>query len=148
MIQWCFKCGKGFDAAETTCPTCGSKFAEVHAGDRRTPVEPPIPHHAEYMSELELIAWLSKKYGVPSIDLDDFEIEAEVIAMLPAELTFERRVIPVNLAGSSIVIAMADPSDIFAIDEVRKTTKLNVEVAVCAKDALARALARYYPGTQ
>src|SRR5262249_4447042 len=85
------------------------------------------------MQENEMINFLSKQYRVPAINLQDFEIEADIIKLIPQEVADKHMVIPVNRSGSSLIIAMADPSNIFAIDDIKFITNLNVEVVVAAE---------------
>ncbi|OGQ90470.1 MAG: type IV-A pilus assembly ATPase PilB [Deltaproteobacteria bacterium RIFOXYA12_FULL_58_15] len=96
------------------------------------------------VEENDLLNFLSKQYHVPSINLDDFEIEADIIKLLNAEVVNKHQVIPVHRAGSSLVVAMADPSNIFAIDDVKFLTGYNVEVVVASETQIARAIERYF----
>src|SRR6266540_2989290 len=63
------------------------------------------------INESELTAFLSKQYGVPSVNLGDFEVDPSIIKLVPAEVAQKYQVIPVNRAGSTIIIAMSDPSN-------------------------------------
>src|SRR5512137_1297719 len=69
------------------------------------------------IAEADLTNFLSKQYGVPPISLKDFEIDLEVIKLVPKQTAEKHQVIPVNRAGSSLIIAMSDPSNIFATDD-------------------------------
>ena len=71
-----------------------------------------------YIEENELIAFLSKQYSVPSINLTEFEIDQEVLKVLPKEVVTRHQVIPVNRTGSTLIVAMADPSNIYAVDDI------------------------------
>jgi type IV pilus assembly protein PilB len=81
---------------------------------------------------------------VPSIHLDDFDIEPDTIALVGKDLAVKHRVIPVNRAGRSIVVAIADLSNRSAIRAVRDASGLSVEVTVASERAITRALGRYY----
>ncbi len=96
------------------------------------------------VEENDLLNFLSKQYHVPSINLDDFEIDAEIVKLLNQEVVTKHQVIPVHRAGSSLVVAMADPSNIFAIDDIKFLTGYNVEVVVASESQLQRAIERYY----
>jgi hypothetical protein len=98
-----------------------------------------------YIEEDELTAFLSKQYGVPSINLSAFEIDPEVLKILPKEVVSRHQVIPVNRSGNTLIIAMSDPSSIYAIDDVKFITNFNVEVVVASDTAMAEAISRYYP---
>ena len=97
-----------------------------------------------YIEESELTAFLSKQYGVPSINLSEFEIDTDVIRLVPKEVAEKHQVIPVNRAGASLIVAMADPSNIFAIDDLKFLTGYNIEVVVASDGAIREAIEKYY----
>ncbi|MEW5853608.1 MAG: type IV-A pilus assembly ATPase PilB [Myxococcota bacterium] len=97
-----------------------------------------------FIEEQDLTNFLSKQYGVPAINLADFEIEAEVIKLIPKEVAEKHQVIPVNRAGASLIVAMSDPSNIFAIDDIKFLTGYNIEVVVASEGAIKSAIERYY----
>src|SRR5262245_2205490 len=98
------------------------------------------------IDETQLAEAVSQKYGVPSINLDEFEIDSEVVGLIPEDVAQKHTIMPVNRAGSTLIIATADPSNIFAIDDVKFLTGYNVEVVVSAEEAIRRAITRYYQG--
>ncbi|HEY0840148.1 MAG TPA: type II secretion system protein GspE, partial [Vulgatibacter sp.] len=69
------------------------------------------------IEESKLTDFLSRQYGVPSIDLKEFEIDDEVLKLIPRETCEKHVVLPVNRAGASLIVAMADPSNIYAVDD-------------------------------
>ena len=97
-----------------------------------------------FIEESELTAFLSKQYGVPAIDLNDFEIDPEVIRLVPRDVVEKHLIIPVNRAGASLIVAMSDPSNIFAIDDIKFLTGYNIEVVVAAEGAIRAAIDKYY----
>jgi type IV pilus assembly protein PilB len=97
-----------------------------------------------YLQESELTDFVAKQYGLPTIDLADFEIDREVIKLVPEEVAAKHTVIPVNRAGSTLILATADPSNIFAIDDIKFLTGYNVEVVVAAEEQIKAAIDRYY----
>ena len=97
-----------------------------------------------FIEENELTAFLSKQYGVPSIDLNEFDIEADIIKLIPKEVVLKHQVIPINRTGSTLIVAMADPSNIFAIDDIKFLTGYNVEVVVASEQAIEAAVEKYY----
>ena len=106
-----------------------------------------LGHHLTklgYVQENELTAFLSQQYGVPSINLSDFDIDPEVLKLVPKEVVVRHQVIPVNRAGQNLIIAMADPSNIYAIDDVKFVTNLNIDVVVASEPAIAEAIEKYY----
>ena len=97
-----------------------------------------------YIEENELTQFLSKQYGVPAINLSEFEIDGEVIRLVPREVAEKHQVIPVNRAGASLIVAMADPSNIFAIDDLKFLTGYNIEVVVASDGAIRESIEKYY----
>ena len=100
-----------------------------------------------FLKEEDLAAFLSRQYGVPSINLNEFEIDENVIKLIPAEVVQKYQLIPVNRAGSTLIVAMADPSNIFAIDDIKFMTGYNVEVVVTSEGSIRTAIDKYYDQT-
>jgi type IV pilus assembly protein PilB len=96
------------------------------------------------IAETDLTSFLSKQYGVPSISLKDFEIGEDVIKLVSRQTAVKHGVVPVNRAGSSLIIAMSDPSNILALDDVKFSTGYNVEVVVASEQAIREAIEHYY----
>src|SRR6266568_4082900 len=96
------------------------------------------------IAEGDLTNFLSKQYGVPAISLKDFDVDDEVIKLIPKTIAEKHQVVPVNRAGSSLIIAMSDPSNIFAIDEIKFHTGYNVEPVVASEQAIKEAIEHYY----
>ncbi|WP_305045103.1 type IV-A pilus assembly ATPase PilB [Geoalkalibacter sp.] len=101
-----------------------------------------------FLHDGELAAFLSKQYGVPSINLDEFDIEPAIIRLIPPEIAQKYQVVPVNRAGATLIVAMSDPSNIFAIDDIKFMTGYNIEVVVAAETAIKAAIDRYYDQSQ
>lgn len=97
-----------------------------------------------YVQEHDLATFLSKHYGVPSIDLKEFDIDPAVIKLVPAEVAQKYQLLPINRAGATLIVAMSDPSNIFAIDDIKFMTGYNVEVVVAAEAAIKEAIDVYY----
>ncbi len=93
-----------------------------------------------FIKEDELAAFLSRQYGVPSINLNEFEIDAGVIRLVPPEVAQKYQIIPINRAGSTLIVAMSDPSNIFAIDDIKFMTGYNVEVVVAPEASIKTAI--------
>ena len=96
------------------------------------------------IAEPDLTTFLSKQYGVPSINLAEFEVDQAIIKIIPVEIVHKYQIIPVNRAGSTLIIAMSDPSNIFAIDDIKFMTGYNVEVVVASESAIKSAIDKYY----
>ncbi len=97
-----------------------------------------------FLQEEDLTEFLSKQYGVPAINLSEFEVDETVIRLIPEDVASKHLVIPINRAGSTLIVAMADPSNIFAIDDIKFLTGYNVEVVVAAENAIKDSIDRYY----
>ncbi|TSK08971.1 MAG: type IV-A pilus assembly ATPase PilB [Geobacter sp.] len=96
------------------------------------------------INEADLTSFLSKQYGVPTINLADYEVDAAVVKIIPAEIAHKYQIVPVNRAGSTLIIAMSDPSNIFAIDDIKFMTGYNVEVVVVAESAIKATIDKLY----
>ena len=97
-----------------------------------------------YIEENELTAFLSSQYGVPSINLADFEIDPEILKLISKEVVTRHQVVPINRSGSTLIVAMADPSNIYAIDDLKFITKFQIEVVVASEQAIAETIEKYY----
>ncbi len=100
--------------------------------------------HMGYIKEDRLIAFLSHQYGIPSVDVTKFEIDREVVKLIPSEVAQKYMIIPLNRTGSTLTIAMVDPSNVFAIDDVKFMTGYNVEPVVSSEAAIKEAINKYY----
>src|ERR671927_883671 len=98
-----------------------------------------------FVKDEEITALLSKQYGVPSINLTQFDIDASVIKLIPAETAHKYQIVPLSRAGATLTIAMTDPTNVFAMDDIKCMTGYNVEPVVASETAVSEAIARYYP---
>jgi type IV pilus assembly protein PilB len=98
-----------------------------------------------FVKDEEITALLSKQYGVPSINLPQFGIDAAVIKLIPAETAHKYQIIPLSRSGATLTIAMNDPTNVFAMDDIKFMTGYNVEPVVASETAVADAIAKYYP---
>ncbi|HEX7139928.1 MAG TPA: ATPase, T2SS/T4P/T4SS family, partial [Vicinamibacterales bacterium] len=93
----------------------------------------------------EITALLSKQYGVPSINLTQFDIDPAVIKLIPADTANKYQIVPLSRAGATLTIAMTDPTNVFAMDDIKFMTGYNVEPVVASETAVADAISKYYP---
>src|SRR5881275_1145411 len=98
-----------------------------------------------YVKDEEITALLSKQYGVPSINLTQFELDPAVIKLIPADTVQKYQIIPLSRAGATLTIAMTDPTNVFAMDDIKFMTGYNVEPVVASEIAVVEAIQRYYP---
>jgi type IV pilus assembly protein PilB len=98
-----------------------------------------------FVKDEEITALLSKQYGVPSINLAQFEIDPAIVKLIPAETAHKYQIVPLSRAGATLTIAMTDPTNVFAMDDIKFMTGYNVEPVVASETAVADAITRYYP---
>ena len=96
------------------------------------------------IEETKLTDFLAKQYGVPSINLKDFNVDPEIIKLVPKDVAQKHLVIPVNRAGSSLIVAMCDPSNIYAVDDLKFLTGYTIESVVASEVAIREAIEKYY----
>src|SRR5687767_7161301 len=97
-----------------------------------------------YVRDEEITSLLSRQYGVPSINLTHFEVDPTVIKTIPAETARKYQVLPLSRSGATLTIAMADPTNVFAMDDIKFMTGYNVEPVVASESALEESIDRYY----
>ena len=96
------------------------------------------------ISDQEITDFLSEQYRVQSIDLSEYEIDREILKLISPQVCERHKIIPVSRAGSSLIVAMADPSNLNAIDDVKFLTGYNVEPVVSSESAILSALEKAY----
>ena len=97
-----------------------------------------------HVKDEEITSLLSKQYGVPSIALDQFEIAQSVIRLVPGDTARKYQIVPLGRAGATLSIAMTDPTNVFAMDDVKFMTGCNVEPVVASEAAVLDSIDRYY----
>jgi type IV pilus assembly protein PilB len=100
-----------------------------------------------FVSEEDITECLSQQFGVPSINLAHFEIDSTVIKLIPSEVARKYNILPVNKTGATITIAMADPTNVFAMDDIKFMTGYNVEPVVASELGIKAAIDNYYGST-
>src|SRR3989338_7992372 len=98
-----------------------------------------------FVKDEEITALLSKQYGVPSINLTQFEIDPAVIKLVPADTAQKYQIVPLSRSGATLTIAMTDPTNVFAMDDIKFMTGYNVEPVVASEPAVIAAIQKYYP---
>lgn len=99
-----------------------------------------------YIKEDELLSFLSAQYRVPSVKLSKIEINPNVIKLIPSSIAKKYFIIPIHRVGPKLTLAMADPSNIIVIDEVKFMTGFNVEPVVASESEIVDAIKKYYGG--
>ena len=96
------------------------------------------------VSDDMITAVLSRQYGIPSVNLDLFQIDEHVLQLIPQEVAQKYSVLPLSRVGASLTLAMVDPTNVFAMDDIKFMTGLNVEPVVVAEASIQQAIAKYY----
>src|SRR5205807_2312138 len=98
-----------------------------------------------FVKDDQITALLSKQYGVPSINLAQFKLDPTIIKLVPNETARKYQIIPLSRSGSTLTIAMTDPTNVFAMDDIKFMTGYTVEPVVASEIAIAEAIDKYYP---
>jgi type IV pilus assembly protein PilB len=96
------------------------------------------------VEEGELLRFLSDHYGTPSVNLDQIEIDPEVVRLIPPEVAAKFNVVPISRIGRQLMVAMSNPGNFFALDDIKFITNLEAEPFVTTEDQIKRAIDRYY----
>jgi type IV pilus assembly protein PilB len=100
-----------------------------------------------YLNDRQLVESLSLHFKVPSVDLKGMEIDDAVIKIIPADIARKYTILPVNKAGATVTVAMIDPTNVFAMDDVKFMTGYKVEPVVASESSIRLAIDRYYGST-
>jgi type IV pilus assembly protein PilB len=102
----------------------------------------------EAVSEESLITFLSRQYNVPPINLTDFNFDPSVLKYIPYEIAKRYHVIPLALTGGNLRVAIADPSNHFAVEDIKFVTGMNISVYVAMESLIMDSIERHYPETE
>src|SRR2546425_12677248 len=91
------------------------------------------------VNEDQLVGFLSRQYGIPSITLSQLDIDPDVLKLVPAQMARKYEIVPVERKGNTLTLAMADPTNVFAIDDVAFLTNLQVQPVVASQGAIRKA---------
>jgi len=97
-----------------------------------------------YISDGEITNFLSSQYRLPAINLDEYEIDGDVVKLVSREVCEKHRIIPVSRSGQSLIVAMSDPTNLNAMDDIKFLTNYSVEPVVASEAAIQAAIERYY----
>jgi len=97
-----------------------------------------------YITEQQLIEVLEFQLGIPHINIFQYPIDPDVIQLVPKELAKRHYALPIRRDKNKLLVAMADPMDYFAIEELRMATGYHIEPAIATKDELFRTITKYY----
>ncbi len=97
-----------------------------------------------YLTEDKLLSFLSRQYNVPSITLSQLDVDPEVLKLVPAQLAERLQVLPVKRTGNALTLAMADPTNVLALDDVAFFTNLQIQPVVASEASIRQAIDRLY----
>jgi type IV pilus assembly protein PilB len=97
-----------------------------------------------YVSDDEITSFLSQQYRVPTVNLEEYEIDAEILKLVPKEPCERHKVVPVSRTGNALIVAMADPTNLNAIDDLKFLTGYNIEPVIASETAIVSAIEKYY----
>ncbi|RJR14534.1 MAG: type IV-A pilus assembly ATPase PilB [Nitrospiraceae bacterium] len=97
-----------------------------------------------YLTEESLVEFLSRQYGVPAVNLPTQDIEPSIIKFIPYEVANKYQIFPISKNGASLKLAMTDPSNVFAIDDVKFMTGYDVQPMVASESAIKEAISKFY----
>ena len=101
-----------------------------------------------YVTEEDVMMLLSDEYGMDTMDLSDYEIPSEVLQLMPADVARRYKAVPVMQRGGTIMVALADPTDLEALDSLRYVLKQDVEGVIVPRDQVQSTIDRYYGSTE
>jgi len=97
-----------------------------------------------FITEKDLISVLSQGLGIPLLSLARFKIDPELLKLIPADAANKYQIIPVSKVGSMLTVAMADPLNVFVIDDLRSLTGLNIGIIISSQKEVQDAIDQYY----
>src|SRR5215813_3593966 len=101
-----------------------------------------------FITDDDITGVLSRQYGVPSINLKYYEVDASVIKLIPQDTAVRYQIVPLSRVGSTLTIAMTDPTNVFAMDDIKFMTGFNVEPVVASETAISEAISKFYGEVQ
>ena len=97
-----------------------------------------------YISDGEITSFLSSQYRVPAVNLDEYEMDPELVKLVSREVCEKHKIVPLSRSGAALVVAMADPTNLHAIDDIKFLTGFNVEPVVASETGIIAAIERAY----
>jgi type IV pilus assembly protein PilB len=97
-----------------------------------------------FITDDEITEVLSRQYGVPSINLKYYEVDPAVIKLIPQDTAVRYQIVPLSRVGSTLTIAMTDPTNVFAMDDIKFMTGFNVEPVVASESSIHEAISKFY----
>jgi type IV pilus assembly protein PilB len=100
-----------------------------------------------HLTDRQLVETLSQQFKVPSVELNGMDVDEAVVKIIPADIARKYTIFPVTKAGATVTVAMTDPTNVFAMDDVKFMTGYKVEPVVASETSIRAAIDRYYGST-
>jgi type IV pilus assembly protein PilB len=100
-----------------------------------------------FVTEEDVTNALSRQFGVPSVNLSAYEVQPDVLKVVPVDVAKKYLVVPISRVGATLTVAMSDPSNVFAVDDIKFMTGYNVEPVVASEVGIIDAIKKYYGGS-
>src|SRR5437879_1604800 len=100
-----------------------------------------------FLTDEDVTNFLSRQYGVPAINLSYFEIDPAVVKLIPFETAKRYQILPLSRVGASLTIAMVDPTNVFAMDDIKFMTGFNIEPVVASESSIQEGIEKAYGTT-
>jgi len=97
-----------------------------------------------FIADDDMAIILAQQYGLPAVNLAELDVDPEVVRVIPMETALRHQVLPVSRFGASLTVAVADPTNVFALDDIKFRTSLSVEPVVASEGAISEAIKRFY----
>src|SRR5689334_21233375 len=101
-----------------------------------------------FLTDEDVTNFLSRQYGVPAINLSYFEIDPAVVKLIPVETAKRYQILPLSRVGASLTIAMVDPTNVFAMDDIKFMTGFNIEPVVASESSILEGIDKAYGSGQ
>jgi type IV pilus assembly protein PilB len=101
-----------------------------------------------FLTDEDVTNFLSRQYGVPAINLSYFEIDPAVVKLIPFETAKRYQILPLSRVGASLTIAMVDPTNVFAMDDIKFMTGFNIEPVVASESSILTGIEKAYGSTK
>src|SRR5438309_922774 len=96
------------------------------------------------IEEDKLLSFLSQQYRIPAVNLNSYQfIDPSIIKLVPIELVKKHMVLPLKRVGSNLTVAMADPTNVFGLDDLKFRTNYSIQPVIASESALLEAIKKY-----
>jgi type IV pilus assembly protein PilB len=97
-----------------------------------------------FIEETEITKMLARQYRMPAVDLSRFEVDPKILKLLPPDIAIKHTVLPLKREGRTLTIAIADPNNVAAIEDIKFITRCDVFPVIAGEYTLRNAIDRYY----